>query len=42
MRAVLNTVSGTGAATRKKPEEVEVAQDEKEHFEKKKYFYVGR
>lgn len=32
LRAVLNTVSGTGAATRKTPEEVEVAQEEEEKF----------
>jgi hypothetical protein len=37
LRAVLNTVSGSGAATRKKPEEVEVAeqdeQEEQKNFE---------
>ena len=35
LRAVLNTVSGTGAATRKKAEEVEVAQEEEEEEEEK-------
>ena len=33
LRAVLNTVSGTGAATRKKADEVEVAQEEEEEVE---------
>lgn len=32
LRAVLNTVSGAGAATRKEVEEVEVAQEEGENF----------